>query len=157
MTDASFTSYSGTVDITVKYTGNGSSFSLNSVDLVISEASVRVMRTDGADVPLKSFIVSRQYEQLHFEFDEKLETDASYKVHLQFTGQIKTDFFKGIYRSSYRVGSEIKYLATTFLAATYARTVFPCYDEPGYKARFNVKIRHLSHHTALSNMPVTAR
>uniref|UniRef100_A0A182YG72 Aminopeptidase n=1 Tax=Anopheles stephensi TaxID=30069 RepID=A0A182YG72_ANOST len=155
MTNDSFTSYSGTVDITIKYTGNGSSFSFNSVDLVINETSVRVTRVDGTEVPLKSFIISRQFEQLHFEADEMLETEASYKVHLGFTGQIKTDFFKGIYRSSYRVGSETKYLATTFLAATYARSVFPCYDEPAYKARFNVKIRHLSHHTALSNMPVT--
>ncbi|XP_035901987.1 aminopeptidase N-like [Anopheles stephensi] len=155
MTNDSFTSYSGTVDITIKYTGNGSSFSFNSVNLVINETSVRVTRVDGTEVPLKSLIISRQFEQLHFEEDEMLETDASYKVHLGFTGQIKTDFFKGIYRSSYWVGSETKYLATTFLAATYARSVFPCYDEPAYKARFNVKIRHLSHHTALSNMPVT--
>uniref|UniRef100_A0A182W2Y8 Aminopeptidase n=1 Tax=Anopheles minimus TaxID=112268 RepID=A0A182W2Y8_9DIPT len=156
LTDNSFTSYSGIVDITIKYTGNGSSFSLNSLDLAVNETSVRVLRTDGTAVPLESFVISRQLEQLYFNFDEQLETDSSYKVHLEFRGQIKTDFFKGIYRSSYRVGNGTKYLTTTFFAATYARTVFPCYDEPSYKAEFNIKIRHLSHHTALSNMPVTA-
>ncbi|XP_053667733.1 aminopeptidase N-like [Anopheles marshallii] len=155
LTDNSFSSYTGMVDITIKYTGNESSFSLNSLDLTINETSVRVLRTDGTVVPLKSFVISHQFEQLHFTFDDLLETGSSYKIHLDFQGLIKTDFFKGIYRSSYGVGNDIKYLATTFLAATYARTVFPCYDEPSYKARFNIKIRHLSHHTALSNMPVT--
>uniref|UniRef100_A0A182K988 Uncharacterized protein n=1 Tax=Anopheles christyi TaxID=43041 RepID=A0A182K988_9DIPT len=153
MTNSSFSSYTGSVDITFKYTGNGSSFSLNSVDLVINETSIHIEREDGTKVPLESFTVSRQFEQLYFECTETLDQGAFYKVHLEFYGKIKTDIFKGVYRSSYRVKNETKYLATTFFAATYARTAFPCYDEPGYKARFNVKIRHRSHHTALSNMP----
>ncbi|XP_041766719.1 uncharacterized protein LOC121590789 [Anopheles merus] len=154
MTDANFSNYAGSVDITIKYTGNGSIFSLNSVDLAINEETLRVEQMNGTKVPLESFTVSRQFEQLYFNCTEKLEPGASYKVHLEFNGTIKTDIFKGVYRSSYRVDGEIKYLATTFFAATYARTVFPCYDEPGHKARFNVKIRHRSHQTALSNMPV---
>uniref|UniRef100_A0A182PTS8 Aminopeptidase n=1 Tax=Anopheles epiroticus TaxID=199890 RepID=A0A182PTS8_9DIPT len=153
MTDSNFTSYTGTVDITIKYNGNGSSFSLNSVDLVINEASIRIERMDGSIVPLEAFAVSRQFEQLHFNCAATLVQGAMYRVHLEFSGTIKTDFFKGVYRSGYQVEDETKYLATTFFAATFARTVFPCYDEPAYKARFNIKIRHRSHHTALSNMP----
>uniref|UniRef100_A0A182NCK1 Aminopeptidase n=1 Tax=Anopheles dirus TaxID=7168 RepID=A0A182NCK1_9DIPT len=153
MTDASFSGYSGTVDIMVKYTGSEASFSINSAGLTVNETSLRVTETNDEEVPIKSFVASNDLQQIFFNFDKPLETGAIYKVHIEFNGTISADFFKGLYRSSYRTETDIKYLATTFFAATYARTVFPCYDEPAYKALFNIRIRHLPKHTALSNMP----
>lgn len=36
----------------------------------------------------------------------------------------------------------------------YARTAFPCYDEPKFKTAYNISIARKCHHIALSNMPL---
>lgn len=48
-----------------------------------------------------------------------------------------------------------RYLATTHFEPTYARSAFPCFDEPQFKARFRVSIFRDRFHIALCNMPIT--
>ncbi|XP_010287322.1 PREDICTED: aminopeptidase Q-like, partial [Phaethon lepturus] len=44
-------------------------------------------------------------------------------------------------------------LIASQLEPTYARTVYPCFDEPAMKATFNIRIVHDPSYVALSNMP----
>lgn len=48
----------------------------------------------------------------------------------------------------------LRYLAATHLEPTYARSIFPCFDEPALKAKFSVNILHDQKYRAMSNMPL---
>jgi len=50
-----------------------------------------------------------------------------------------------------------RYLATTQFEATNARSAFPCFDEPVFKAVFHITVVHDVSHKALSNMPLESR
>uniref|UniRef100_A0AAG5CST1 Aminopeptidase n=1 Tax=Anopheles atroparvus TaxID=41427 RepID=A0AAG5CST1_ANOAO len=158
ITDDNLLTYSGTVDITIRLlSSETSSFAINSAGLTVDPDSLQLTRSDGKIIPVDQrmpMVILSEFEQIYLNFAENLEIGAVYTVHLKYNGTIKTSLFKGLYRSSYRINGNVRYLATTFFAATYARTVFPCYDEPRYKATFNITIRHRPQHMALSNMPV---
>ncbi|XP_017303049.1 leucyl-cystinyl aminopeptidase-like, partial [Diaphorina citri] len=50
----------------------------------------------------------------------------------------------------------LPYLATTHFEPTYARSAFPCFDEPQFKARFKMSIFRDRFHISLFNMPITS-
>lgn len=50
---------------------------------------------------------------------------------------------------------KIRWLAATHLEAVHARKVFPCFDEPRFKARFEIIINRPEHfRDSISNMPM---
>ncbi|XP_014296890.1 aminopeptidase N-like [Microplitis demolitor] len=46
-----------------------------------------------------------------------------------------------------------QYLVTTHFEPSGARSTFPCWDEPGFKAQFEISVKHSQNYIALSNMP----
>ncbi|XP_057331891.1 leucyl-cystinyl aminopeptidase-like [Microplitis mediator] len=60
----------------------------------------------------------------------------------------------GFNRATDRFGDgKFKYLIATLFEPIGARSAFPCWDEPGFKAEFEISIKHFPNYTALSNMP----
>jgi puromycin-sensitive aminopeptidase len=70
-------------------------------------------------------------------------------LELRFRGRLRTDL-KGFYAA--RSGRH-RY-ALTQLAATHARRMFPCFDEPAFKARFRVQVTTGKGHVVLANQPL---
>ena len=66
---------------------------------------------------------------------------------------------KGIYQSSYEDPSgNVHYMATTQFEAAGARKTFPCFDEPEYKAIFDMTIASkYEEYSATWNMPEASR
>ncbi|EDV92817.1 membrane alanyl aminopeptidase [Drosophila grimshawi] len=68
-----------------------------------------------------------------------------YILHFKYTGLMGDDMH-GFYRSSYvNDNNETKWLGSTQFQTNHARRAFPCFDEPQFKATFNVSLER--HHT----------
>ncbi|KAJ0178639.1 hypothetical protein K1T71_005414 [Dendrolimus kikuchii] len=74
-----------------------------------------------------------------------------YTLTISFGAELREDM-SGIYRSWFRNNATdtIRYMATTQFQATAARYAFPCYDEPSFKATFNITIRRPNTHGSWS-------
>ncbi|MEO8505624.1 MAG: M1 family metallopeptidase, partial [Acidobacteriota bacterium] len=65
---------------------------------------------------------------------------------LEFTGRVRDDL-----RGLYRIQSNGRWYAATQFEGTYARMMFPCFDEPEYKATFDLSVTVDAAATAISN------
>ncbi|CAH2240693.1 jg6646 [Pararge aegeria aegeria] len=72
---------------------------------------------------------------------------VEYTLKITFNSTLRDDMY-GIYKSWFRNNPDesVRWIASTQFQATAARFAFPCYDEPSFKAEFNVVIRRPSTH-----------
>ncbi|KAH8359030.1 hypothetical protein KR093_004039, partial [Drosophila rubida] len=77
-----------------------------------------------------------------------------YLLHLQFWARLGRAM-SGYYASSYSDESgQTRFISVTQFEPTDARAAFPCFDEPNFKATFNITLGHPEQYNALSNMPI---
>jgi puromycin-sensitive aminopeptidase len=114
----------------------------NAVGLTIESASVRGVSVEGVEV-------DADRERLQFRLASTVDPGPA-TLEVDYTGQV-SDGLVGFYRSTYDDDGDAHTLGVTQFQAPYARTAFPCWDEPSFKARFAVTLIVPSEDFAVSN------
>jgi len=76
-----------------------------------------------------------------------------HQLRIGFTAQINR-FGRGLFFADYPTDSGRKRMIASHLEPADARRVFPCWDEPAFKATFALTVTVPRHFLAVSNMPV---
>ncbi|MGB8179623.1 MAG: M1 family metallopeptidase [Acidimicrobiales bacterium] len=142
--------FSGRVEIDVHITETISELTLNALELELGAATVSA---DGTSYRSLEHRMDDTYETATFVFDRELPVGPAI-VEIAFDGTLN-DKLVGFYRSTYTdVNGVERVIATTQFENTDARRAFPCWDEPAFKATFQVNLTVPSDLSAYSNSPV---
>lgn len=101
-------------------------------------------------------IVDTDYEFLRI-YPEALLQPGIYRLIVDFNGTVSNKLW-GFYRSTWvdEYGEEQR-MASTYFSPDKARNMYPCFDEPRLKARFQFYIEHESKYEAISNTELIDR
>ncbi|XP_024220191.2 endoplasmic reticulum aminopeptidase 1 isoform X1 [Halyomorpha halys] len=125
---------------------------LNSQNLTITDKMITDRKNHRLSIARLLEYPPRQ--QLYLEMKDKFRKRVNYTLVMRFTTRLSREM-EGFYISSYKTkDGETRYLATTHFEPTYARSAFPCFDEPQFKARFRMSIIRDRFHISLFNMPI---
>src|SRR5207244_7400377 len=123
---------------------------LNGLELKIEAASV-----DGKELPLSAIKTDNEKELLTLTLPSELAAGDHAPVSLRFTGKINQQGQGLFYMRYQEQGSGArKVMLWTQFEATDARRFFPCWDEPAFRARFQLTAVVPESWIAVSNMPV---
>lgn len=117
--------FNGETEIRIEVTEDCKNVTLHSFSLQIIWSFSHIQKLDSDNKPAENVSISNQYfvedkQFLVLETSKVLEANSFYIVKLQFVGSIK-DNLQGFYKSSYNVGSETRWIASTQFQATDAR------------------------------------
>jgi puromycin-sensitive aminopeptidase len=144
--------FAGRVEIDVEITDPISDLTMHALELELGAATVSA---DGTSYRSLEHRLDDTYETVTFVFDREIPTGPAV-IEIAFDG-ILNDQLHGFYRSTYTDEAGIEHIiATTQFENTSARQAFPCFDEPDFKATFQVNLTIPSELAAYSNSPAEA-
>ncbi|PYJ16951.1 MAG: aminopeptidase, partial [Verrucomicrobia bacterium] len=122
---------------------------LNALELEITEASI-----DDMALPKSAIHINKEKELLTLALPSDL-TLGDHTLALRFEGKIN-EAGQGLFYMHYQEqgSGATKLMLGTQFEATDARRFFPCWDEPAFRARFQLTTVVLENWLAVSNMPV---
>src|SRR4051794_22997143 len=151
-TDADATRFSGRVTITLDVTAPTSTVVLHAKDL---DVALIGLRQAGGEIAA-SLTVDPATERVTVTTAQPLAAGAA-QLALRFGAPVSNGLL-GYYRSTYTDASgNERVLAATQFEAPHARKAFPCFDEPEFKAVFNVTLVVDEGLLAISNGPEVHR
>jgi aminopeptidase N len=122
---------------------------LNALELKVTSAAI-----DGKPIATSALKLDPKEETLTISLPEELPA-AAHTLTLTFAGKINQQG-QGLYYARYQEegSGHQKIMLGTQFEATDARRMFPCWDEPSFRARFQLTAEVPENFLAVSNMPV---
>ena len=120
---------------------------LNALGLEITDAQLHATWK----IPLTAKLDAAE-QTLTFNLNEELPA-GRYELSLRFSGKL-TEKACGLYLAPYQTGGANRQALATQMEATDARRMFPCWDEPVFRAEFALTAVIAENLRAISNMPV---
>jgi aminopeptidase N len=122
---------------------------LNALEIKVTKAAV-----DGKAIPASAIKLDQKEQTLRLALASELPA-GSHTLDLEFTGKINQQG-QGLYYAPYQEQGTAakKVMLGTQFEATDARRFFPCWDEPSFRAKFQLTAIVPENFTAVSNMPI---
>ncbi|MEJ1281533.1 laeverin [Cricetulus griseus] len=151
--------FTGCVNITVRCTVATSRMLLHSFLLnykrveVWGPLALGTRNATAGRVPVDNVWFALEMQYMVLDLGQTLQPGSKYELDLCFSGQVLQHASEGLFLNFYIDQGEHRALIASQMEPTFARNVFPCFDEPALKATFNITIIHHPAYVALSNMP----
>lgn len=139
--------YVGEEEIEVQIGRKTSQIQLNASEIEIKHASVAM----GTGEYKAAVAYDKEKQRIILKLKSQVNGKAVIK--LGFIGTNNQEMY-GFYRSSYRQGDKTKYILSSQFEAANARNAFPCFDEPAFKAVFDLSFVVDKDLDCISNMPI---
>ena len=141
--------FAGTETVKLNVRSRVQQLVLNALELKIEAATI-----DGKELPASAIKIDEKNELLALALPSELAT-GEHTLTLRFTGKINEQG-QGLFYMRYQEqgsGARKTMLGSQF-EATDARRFFPCWDEPVFRARFQLTAVVPENWLAVSNMPI---
>ncbi|NXD10857.1 LCAP aminopeptidase, partial [Nothocercus nigrocapillus] len=146
--------FTGSVKIVVNIIQVTWKIVLHSSGLNITKATIT--SAGGSQAKPVEFLEYPLHDQIAVMAPEALLVGQNYTLNMEFSANL-SDTYYGFYKISYEdEKSKQRWLAATQFEPLAARSAFPCFDEPAFKATFLIKIKRDEQLSTLSNMPKKA-
>uniref|UniRef100_A0A8C5SB44 Leucyl and cystinyl aminopeptidase n=1 Tax=Laticauda laticaudata TaxID=8630 RepID=A0A8C5SB44_LATLA len=145
--------FTGSVQITVEVLQVTMHVILHSSKLNITKVTLASLSSSQSK-PV-DFLEYPMNDQIAIIAPEALLVGVKYNISIEYSSNL-SDTYSGFYKispSGFTGRLRIDWLAATQFEPLSARAAFPCFDEPAFKANFQVRINREDQHIALSNMP----
>ncbi len=142
--------FAGRVEVDIEITQSITEMTLHALGLELGAATVS---SDGTSYRSLEHRLDETYQTVTFVFDRDLPAGPAI-FEIAFDG-VFNDQLVGFYRSTFVDDAGTTHaIATTQFEETDARRAFPCWDEPSFKATYQVNLTIPSHLAAYSNSPI---
>src|SRR6266853_1228799 len=138
------TNFTGQITIELIFAQRASFFWLHGHGLTVTNA---YLEQQGRRVSAKPVIGGEEF--LGFELQQPASAGKA-KLFVNYSGSMSGKDFSGLFRRQ----EDGQWYAATQMEATWARRVFPCFDEPAFKVPWRLALHVKKEHTALGNASV---